>query len=180
MSELSQAELFPLIRGGGLFLLVAGASMVLGAFYFRARYLIFGLGAGVGAALTASLAARLAAPFGPPDMIQIGSLVVAVALEVVVLALALRARKTYDDRETMLVVLTIVGGHFALMAPAFGPLVMLLAGASVVNTLIALLWRAYPSVSVWTIDGILKTVVGALMFYAQELPCTMCINWQAP
>jgi hypothetical protein len=45
VSDLTQAEAFPLIRGGGLFLVVAGMSIVLGAFLFRARYPIFGVGA---------------------------------------------------------------------------------------------------------------------------------------
>jgi hypothetical protein len=137
------------------------------------------VGAGIAGALTALLAARLAAPFGPPDPIQIGSLVLAVAMEMTLLVLSLRNQKTYDDRETMLVVLTIVGGHFVLMAPAFGPLIVLFAAASVVNTLIALLWRGDPSASVWAIDGILKTVVGVLMFYGHELPYELVSTWRA-
>jgi hypothetical protein len=79
----------------------------------------------------------------------------------------------------MLTILTIVGGHFILMAPAFGPLIVLLAGASVLNTFVALLWRGYASPAVWAIDGAMKAAVGAAMFYGHELPCTMCLRWGA-
>ena len=176
MSELSQADVFPLIRGGGLFLVVAGLSIVAGAFAFRARYAILGVGAAAAGALTALFAAPLAAPYGKPDDLQIASLVVAVALEMVFLARVLRAQRGAGDRETMIALLTIVGGHFVLMAPAFGPLIVLLAGASVVNTLFAQLWRGYASPLVWAADGVLKAVVGALMFEGHQLPCTMCVR----
>jgi hypothetical protein len=43
MNELSQAEVFPLIRAGGVLLLVVGVSIVLGALFFRARYLVWTL-----------------------------------------------------------------------------------------------------------------------------------------
>jgi hypothetical protein len=177
MSDFSQAEMFPLIRGGGLFLVVAGLSIILGSLFFRARYAIFGAGAAIAGALTGICAQRLAAPYGVPDAFAIGALAVAVVIEMIMLVIALRASRSYDDRHTMLTILTIVGGHFVLMAPAFGPLIVLLAGASVLNTLLALLWRGYASPVVWAIDGALKATVGAAMFYGHELPCTMCLRW---
>jgi hypothetical protein len=177
MTELSQADLFPLIRGGGLFLIVAGLAIVAGAFAFRARYPIFGLGAAIGGALTALYAAPLAAPYGKPDMLQLASLAGAVALEMAFLVTVLRAQRTVGERDTMLGILTVVGGHFVLMAPAFGPIVLALAGASVLNVLLALLWRGYPDPLVWAVDGVLKAVAGAMMFMGHELPCTMCVRW---
>ncbi len=177
MVELSQAEVFPLIRGGGLFLIVAGLSIVIGAFAFRARYPIFGLGAAIGGALTAYYAAPLAAPYGKPDLLQIVSLVGAVAIEMAFLVAVLRAQRTVGERDTMLGILTVVGGHFVLMAPAFGPIMLALAGVSVLSTLLALLWRGYPAPLVWGLDGVFKTVAGTMMFTGHELPCTMCVRW---
>ncbi len=180
VGDLTQAEAFPLIRGGGLFLVVAGLSIVLGAFLFRARYPIFGAGAAIASGLTAAFAAQLAAPYGVPSVIQISSLGIAVALEMILLVRVLSAGRSFDDRETMLAILTIVGGHFVLMTPAFGPLMMVLAGASVLNVLLALTVRAYASPLVWAVDGALKAGVGALMFNGDRLPCTMCLSWSMP
>ena len=177
MNELSQAEVFPLIRSGGLFLATVGVSIILGAFFFRARYVVLGVGAALAGTLTALYAAPLAAPYGKPGMLEIASLAVAVVVEVVLLATTLRRSRAYDDRDTMLAILTIVGGHFVLMAPAFGPIVTWLAGASVLNTLLALIWRGYPSALVWAADGALKLSAGALMFHGHQLPCTMCASF---
>lgn len=180
IGDLTQAEVFPLIRGGGLFLIVAGISIVLGAFAFRLRYPIFGVGAAIAGGLTAVYAAPLAAPYGAPTLVHVASLGIAVALEMILLVSVLGARRSADDREAMLSVLTIVGAHFVLMSPAFGPLMMVLAGASVLNVLVALLMRAYPSVLVWAVDGALKAGVGALMFYGHQIPCKMCVSWSMP
>lgn len=177
MSELSHAEVFPLVRGGGLFLAVMGVAIISGTFFFRARYAVLGIGAALASALTALYAAPLAAPYGKPAMVEIVFLVVAVALEMILLAMVLRNSRAHDDRDTMLAILTIVGGHFLLMAPAFGPIVVWLAGASVLNTLLGLSWRGYPSALVWAADGVLKLGAGALMFYGHLLPCTQCVKW---
>ncbi len=175
--EPPQADVFPLIRGGGLFLLTAGASIVIGAFRFRARYAIFAVGAAIGGVATSLLAAPLAAPFGPPDLFQVLSLVVAVAVEAALLTPVVRGLSTHGERETTLAILTIVGGHFLLMAPAFGPLIVFLAGASVLNTLAGMLLREYPIAWLWALDGTLKISFGALMFFGHQLPCRGCIFW---
>jgi len=175
--ELSQAEVFPLIRSGGLFLIAAGASIVIGAFRFRARYVILAGSAAIGAVLTSLFAAALAGPFGPVRLIEVLSLAIAVATETVLLISALRRPWAHDEREATLTILTIVGGHFLLMAPAFGPLIVALAGTSVLNTLLGLSWRGYPITWLWGLDGALKTSVGALMFLGHQLPCTGCLAW---
>ncbi|MBP6014553.1 MAG: hypothetical protein KBA31_20160 [Alphaproteobacteria bacterium] len=180
IADLTQAEVFPLIRSGGLFLIVAGISIVLGAFFFRVRYPIFGVGAAVAGGLTVVYAMPLAAPYGAPSLVQIASLGIAVALEMILLVRILRVRRSADDREMMLSILTIVGAHFVLMSPAFGPLMMVLAGASVLNVFLALVMRTYPSPLVWAVDGALKGGVGVLMFYGHQIPCTMCLSWSVP
>ncbi len=177
VGDLTQAEAFPLIRGGGLFLIIVGIAIIAGAFFFRMRYPIFGVGAAIASGLTAVFAAALAAPYGAPSLIQLASLAIAVALEMILLVRALSSSRAYEDRETMLAILTIVGAHFVLMSPAFGPLMIVLAGASVLNVLLALLVRTYASPLVWAIDGALKAGVGALMFYGDRIPCTMCLSW---
>jgi hypothetical protein len=95
----------------------------------------------------------------------------------ILLVRVLSASRSFDDRETMLSILTIVGAHFVLMTPAFGPLMMALAGASVLNVLLGLTTRGYASPLVWAVDGALKAGVGALMFHGDRIPCTMCLSW---
>jgi hypothetical protein len=178
--EPSQADLYPLIRGGGVFLVAAGISIVIGAFSVRARYAILAAGSAIGGVATAILAAPLAAPFGPPDLVQVVSLIVAVAVEFIVLMPVLRAWRAHDERHTTLAILTIVGGHFVLMAPAFGPLVVLLAGASVLNTLTGLLWRGYGLAWLWGLDGLLKAATGTLMFFGHKLSGNAGLSWLSP
>lgn len=173
MVETSHAEVFPLIRAGGVFIVAAGASILLGAAFFRARYAIFGAGAALGALATALTAAPLSAPFGAPTSIQLVSLVVAVGVEVILLIRVLRRGR--DEREATLGVLTIVGGHFVLMAPAFGPLIVTLAGLSVGNTFIGLVWRDYSLRALWAIDGAIKAGIGGLMFFGDRLACSACV-----
>jgi hypothetical protein len=178
--EPSLADLFPLIRGGGVFLVIAGISIVIGAFNLRARFSILAVGSAIGGVATAFLAAPLAAPFGPPSLFQVVSLIVAVAVEIVLLMPVLRAWRAHDERETTLAILSIVGGHFVLMAPAFGPLMLFLAGASVLNTLVGLLWRRYALAWLWGVDGLLKLSVGILMFFGHRLPGEIQLLWQSP
>jgi hypothetical protein len=171
-----QAEVFPLIRAGGVFLTIAGASIMAGALHYRARYAIFGVGAAIASVATALLAPRLAASFGPPSAAAIASLVIAVALEVVLLIPVLRTAGRRDDHDTTLAILTIVGGHFLLMAPAFGPLIVALAVLSVANTLAGLLSRWYPSQALWAVDGALKAGAGAMMFMGDRIVCYACTH----
>jgi hypothetical protein len=117
--ETSQADLFPLVRGGGLFLMIVGIAVVLGALRFRSRNLRLGIGAAIAAAATTVLAAPLAAPYGAPTQFQIGSLLVAVALEIVLVIWAMRRYAPRGERAAIVAVLIVVGAHFMLMAPAF-------------------------------------------------------------
>ena len=99
MPTQAQADLFPLIRGGGLFLVIVGAAILLGAFQFRWRYPLLGTGAALAMVATIATAAHLAAPHGVPTKAQVGALVVAALLEAVALVLAIRRFSPQGERE---------------------------------------------------------------------------------
>lgn len=174
MPEQTQAELFPLIRSGGLFLAIVGGAILLGAFQFKWRYPLVGAGAAIATAATVAAAAQLAAPYGAPTALQVGSLFVAVALEVVALLWAIRHFAPKGERLVTIAVLTVVGAHFVLMAPAFGPLIVLLGAVTVCNALAGVRLPRYSLRALWAVDGLVKLGFGAAMFWGQHLPCFAC------
>lgn len=172
--QLSQADLFPLIRGGGLFLAIVGTAILLGAFQFKWRNPLLGVGAAIATAATIATAAQLAVPYGAPTALQVGSLVVAVALEVVALLWAIRHFAPKGERLATIAVLAVVGAHFVLMAPAFGPLIVVLGVVTVCNALAGVRLPRYSVRALWAVDGLLKLGFGAAMFWGPHLPCFGC------
>jgi hypothetical protein len=172
----TQADLFPLVRGGGLFLIIVGVAILLGALQFRWRNPLLGAGAALATAATIATAAHLAAPFGSPTLLQVGSLVVAVLLEIVVLAWAIRRFSSQGERVATIAVLAVVGAHFVLMAPAFGALIVLLGALTVANALARLHFKTYALRTLWAVDGLLKLAVGGAMFGGQFWPCFPCAS----
>ena len=71
-------------------------------------------------------------------------------------------------------VLAVVGSHFVLMAPAFGPLIGLLGMLTLGNALVGARFQNYSLQIVWAMDGFLKFALGAAMFFGQLLPCLPC------
>ncbi len=164
-SELLGAHPFPLIRGGGLFLLLVGLSIVVGAVAPRRLWASFTAGVMIASAVVALTAVRLTAPLGRPTAFQIESLMVAVFIEVMAIGWLGSRLRAATERQRTLSILLVVGAHFFVMAPAFGPLVVLLGLASVVNALAGLRATATPWVAFWVVDGLLKAGVGGTMFW---------------
>ena len=170
----TQADLFPLIRAGGLFLMIVGAAILIGALRLRWRNPLLGAGAALATAATILTAAHLTAPYGIPTRFQIGSLVFAVLLEGVALAWAIRRFSRRGERAMTIAVLAIVGAHFLLMAPAFGPLIFLLGMLTLGNALAGARFQNYSLQTLWAMDGFFKLALGGAMFYGHLLPCLAC------
>lgn len=170
MPDQTLAHAFPLIRGGGLFICIVGAAMGLGALKFEWRNFFLAGGALIAAAATALFAASLAAPFGAPTILQIGSLVGAVVIEMAALAWAVRTFARKGQRSVTIAILIVVGLHFVLMAPAFGPLVALLGVLTAANAALGLMLPRYSLPTLWLADGALKFGFGAAMLQGQMLP----------
>jgi hypothetical protein len=157
---------YPLVRGGGLFLLLVGAGITSGAFWPQARRRLLGWSLALASVVTALFAARLARPFGLPTALQIGVLVGAVLMEGVVIGLVVRQLQQQDDRTVELAVMFVVGVHFLPMTLAFGPLVGVL-GVLVVLNAAAGLWlaRGTDLLVFWTADGLSKMLFGGIMLF---------------
>ncbi len=156
---------YPLIRGGGLFLMVMGAGVVGGAVWRSVRWRLVAWSLGGAALVTTIFARGLARPLGQPTARQLVALAGALGLEWVLMRIVgYRFRR--GERQFELAVLFVVGLHFLPMALAFGPLLVLLGLLSVANAA-AGIWiaRETPLLVFWAVDGVMKMAIGALMFF---------------
>lgn len=161
------AHAFPMVRGGGLFILIMGAGVVLGGVFVRWRLPLLGLGAAAASAAIAMFAAKLAAPLGVPTRLQIGFLVGSIILEAVLIRIVVAKFKKSGERALLLAILFAVGLHFLPMAGAFGPFCALLGLVLCANATIGIWWNiALPLNWLWLSDGVIKAAFGALMMAA--------------
>ena len=164
-AALSYANVHPLMRSGGLFVMLIGAAMVLGSIWFRSRNVLLVLGATLATVAVSLSAARLTAPYGVPTFAQVAWLVTAVVAEAIALVLVIRSFAPRGERAVLLAILVVVGFHFLPMAPAFSPFAAVLGVACAVNAFVAMRISGYPLRAVWATDGGLKLAVGALMWW---------------
>lgn len=167
MIQSLQPEGLPLVGSGGVFLIIVGAAMLVGALRFPRRYLILGLGVAAGSIALAMLAIPLSAPHGPPSPLQLWSLAMAVLVEIVAIVVLMPRAARHGERAMTVTILAIVGAHFLIMFPAFGPLIVALGLASLANALVAGRARAYPLPALWAGDGALKAAAGVAMFLSR-------------
>jgi len=165
-SQLSGAHPFPLIRGGGLFLLLVGLSIMVGAVGPRRLWASFIAGVIIASAVVTLTAIRLTAPLGRPTAFQLESLIAAVLIEVIAIGWLGSRLRAATERQRILSILLAVGVHFFVMGPAFGPLVVLLGLLSVANAVAGLRAAATPWLVFWVIDGVLKAGIGGTMFWS--------------
>ena len=158
----NNAHSFPLAPAGGLFVLIVGVAILLGALLAKARQLLLYAGLALAAAALTMFAVRLSAGLPPPSLFAISALIVAVVLEMLAFALIM-PRLRGRERQMAYAALVIVGAHFLLMLPAFGPLIFVLGLLCVLNASLGMISEAIPLSYVWAIDGLLKIGVGALM-----------------
>ena len=154
----------PLIAGGGLFLLTLGTALVIGERMprYRGRWLTIGFILG---GMLAAIGAGVGGPYGSPTRLQVGSLVLAILVEMAAIPLVLKRFPGIPARERTLVILLIVGLHFFIMLPAFGGAIGLLGVLCLCNVAWAHWHTRYQTPAVSTADGILKAAVGLLMVY---------------
>ncbi len=155
--------LYPMAPYGGLFVASVGLCVVIGALLPKYRMILVWAGFALG-----SLAITLAAPAlphgkTPPSTFQIGSFILAIALEIAAFRYAMPIARRHSERAMLAATLGIVGLHFFVMLPAFGILIGILAALCTLNA--AVLWRLpnYPPNPAWLIDGCLKLTLGLLM-----------------
>ena len=158
---MSVAHPFPLLRIGGLLLLVVGTAIVAGGLVPRRAWPLFSAGATLGTVAAVMAGLSILRPTGRPTVLQVVSLVVAVVVEIVGIVWANATLRSKGERTLILVTLLVVGVHFLLMAPAFGPMFVVLGACSIGNATVGL--RSRPWSLFWAVDGGLKAAVGAVM-----------------
>lgn len=153
---------FPLIRGGGLFVIFVGLGFLLG-WCFPRRSIPLAIGGFVAGFVASGLSALLP-PLGTPSVVQVGALVAAIILEMGLIYLVVTRLRGAGERTLTLSILLVVGVHFVIMGLAHGPLMALLGVATVVNAAMGL-W-IFPNLPVRTlgiVDSLLKIGVGLWM-----------------
>jgi hypothetical protein len=167
VSATSWAGTFPLEPAGGLFIFIMGAGVILGALFPGRRRTLLFTGAALATIAVCLSAYRLSAPFGPPRPIQLWFLPGAIAVEAVLIRLAVARYRNAGERSLLLAILFAVGLHFLPMAVAFGPICAALGLVLCVSAGVGLWLR--PAIrlnTLWAMDGLIKMCFGALMFLA--------------
>lgn len=157
---------FPLMRGGGAFLVAIGLGIFVGAFgrrRFRTVLLIVGAALGVVAMAVGGATKVIFEGLGYPAIWQWVVLGLAFAVEMVLLNIVLRRVPDMESRRFWLWILFIVGVHFLVLLPSHGPICGLLALACMANAGIGLRARETDLRVFWAIDGVLKIAAGAAM-----------------
>lgn len=164
LDSIAMPHLFPMIRAGGLFILIMGLGVLLGGLWPRLRMptLIAG---GAAATLAIILTANaLTRPLGLPTRVQAWALVAAIVLEMVLIRVVVARYKRAGERPFLCGILFVVGLHFLPMAITFGPLCALLGVCAMANAAIGFWTERKISVNrLWVIDGLLKLAFGSLM-----------------
>lgn len=154
---------YPLIRGGGLFLLGVGTGFLL-SWIFRKFWLQFMIGGFIAGFVGSGLSALLPS-LGTPSFAQIAGLVGSFVLEAGLIFLVITKTKSADDRTITLWILFVVGVHFVPMGLAHGPLITILGMLTMINAFAGLRSRA-PLPMIGVIDALLKFGFGAVMLLA--------------
>jgi hypothetical protein len=155
---------FPLIRSGGLFLIIIGAMIIAGALLPRARNILVVAGLALASIITAIAAPSLIHPLGVPNWPQILVLAGSVLLEMILIQVVVRYVYHLGERTIILSVLLVVGLHFLPMTVAFGPIIGILGILTMLNAGAGLWLSPNMNLSIlWFFDGLLKLACGILM-----------------
>ena len=154
-------------RAGGMFIFVVGLGVVGGALDPRHRRFLLVFGAAIATLALILFGGQLSAPFGIPSRFQLWSLVGSIAIEGLLIRVAVFRCRAAGERTLLLAILFAVGLHFLPMALAFGPVCVILGVALCACSGFGLWLRPGLALNgLWAADGLLKMACGALMFLA--------------
>ena len=147
----------------GVFIATVGVCMIAGALMPKYRGHLVWTGFALGAILFVAFGKILSTGLHAPTLLQVSSLALAIVLEIAGFRYLMPVMRSRGERATVSATLGIVGAHFLVMLPAFGPLIGGLGLACTVNA--AGLWRfsAYRAGFAWFVDGCLKLAFGTAM-----------------
>lgn len=157
------AHPYPLIRGGGLFLIGVGTGFLL-CWIFQRYWIQFAIAGGVAGIIGSGLSALLPS-LGTPSAVQIGALAGSFLLEMGLIYLVITRYRSAGERKLVMGILFVVGLHFITMGLAHGPLIATLGVLTSANAAVGfrstLDWRVFG-----VVDALLKLGFGLWMFLA--------------
>ena len=159
------AQFFPLMRGGGAFLIAIGLGIVVGSFgntRWRVIWLVIGAGVGVIVMAVGGATKLIFAGLPSPAIWQWVVLGIAFLAEGWLVSIVVRKVPDFESRRFWMWMLVIVGAHFLILGFSHGPICALLAIVCMVNAWIGLRSKADFRIF-WAIDGGLKIAGGAAM-----------------
>jgi hypothetical protein len=163
---------YPMAPLSGLFLIIVGLCIVLGAARMRWRLPLMFAGFAVALAAIFFRGGPVLQDLAPIKTFQGVVVVVAIVLEIVCIRLTVGRWRQRTDNRLPLVILIVVGLHFVLMYPAMGPLIALIGAAGVVNASVGLIFARTPLRLLWFTDGVIKVAGGAVLLMLSP-------HWQA-
>lgn len=156
---------YPMAPSGGLFLTLVGMGLI-AAVAFRgdnvADLKIFFVGVGLGI-VALMFASKLS--LGKPTRVQIGALVAAIALEVILFNVQGRMLpRGTDESVRWMWISMIVGVHFLPMAISFGPGLLVLGAICIAISIAGLSLSGLPGETFLLMDAVAKLVIGLWLF----------------
>ena len=159
-------ELFPLVRGGGAFLVAVGLGILVGSFgsrRFRIVCLIAGAALGVVVMGVGGATKVIFADIGYPQWWQWAVLGAAFLVEGYLVNVVVEKNPDRASRPFWMWMAFVVGAHFLVLTASHGPICGVLGLVCMANALIGLRVTRVPFRVFWAIDGALKIVAGSSM-----------------
>jgi hypothetical protein len=160
------ADAFPLMRGGGAFLVAIGLGILIGAAggrRWRTVSLIVGAAVGVVIMAVGGATKLIFAGLPQPQLWQWIVLGVAFLVEGYLVSVVVRRYPDIESRSFWMWMLFIVGAHFLILGLSHGPVCAALAIVCMLNAWLGLRSTNLDFRVFWAVDGTLKIVGGALM-----------------
>jgi hypothetical protein len=159
-------RLFPLMRGGGVFLILVGLSLFVGAIggkRWLIPALITGAALGVVAMAVGGITKWIFAGIDSPSFWQWAILGVAFLAEGFLVSQVVDRISDHSSRGFWMWMLFVVGVHFLILTFSHGPICGLLAVACMVNAYVGLKATTIPYLMFWGLDGLFKIAAGVAM-----------------
>jgi hypothetical protein len=154
---------YPMTPYAGVFIATVGVSVIAGAVMPNHRAHLVWIGFVLGAMLFVAFGQILSTGLHTPTRLQVSFLALAIVLEIAGFRYLMPIVRPRGESAMLSATLGIVGAHFLVMLPTFGPLIGGLGLGCTLNA--AGLWRisTYRVGLAWFVDGCLKLAFGTAM-----------------
>ena len=160
---------YPMTPYAGVFIATVGLCVIAGAVLPNYRDNLVWIGFALGTIFCIAFGGILGSGLHPPSFLQVSFLALAIVLEIAGFRYLMPAVRPRGERATLSATLGIVGAHFLVMLPAFGPLIGALGLVCTLNAVGFWLLFAYRAGFAWLVDGCLKLLLGIAMIATSPL-----------